>query len=323
MARLEKRAARLVADFRSALEGCVDPISFGVGWDGAIYVAAHRSTERLTIDEGGSFPKSKHDAPTDYIVLCVKNEASRSMTVAGVPAAVTYVQPYLDGVLLAGARCRWRPEGPEQNAFAVDWSGKEVARFVIGDGVNDLRVTPTGKLWASYFDEGVLGNYGWNGPGPRPLGKAGLVRFGATGTIELEYDRKVANTDYISDAYAMNVVSEDDVWVYFHTEFPLVRVLGGGGRDPRRSRPLLRRLQDPGARTDRRAQTRPLDGGHGAVRVHRQRRSASRQRPLVRYSGQALPPSGSTRLRARELVTPSPVRQRDEAPGAVPDARAD
>lgn len=135
-----------------------------------------------------------------------------------------FVQPFDDGVLMAGARCRWRPEGAEKNAVAMDWSGNVLGRWTLGDGIQDLRVTPNGTIWASYFDEGVFGNYGWGHPGPPTIGGAGLVAFGPNGERCFEYDAEAAGTDSICDAYAMNVAGDDEVWVYFYTEFPIVRI---------------------------------------------------------------------------------------------------
>jgi len=36
-----------------------------------------------------------------------------------------------------------------------------------------------------------------------------------------------AGTDAICDAYAMNVVDDDDVWLYFYTKFPIVHISNG------------------------------------------------------------------------------------------------
>jgi hypothetical protein len=53
--------------------------------------------------------------------------------------------------------------------------------FTIGDGVQDVRTTPGGDVWVSYFDEGVFGNYRWSPPGPEPIGAPGLVAFDPLG----------------------------------------------------------------------------------------------------------------------------------------------
>jgi hypothetical protein len=214
--------AKLVVDLREALEGWSDPIAFGVGLDGAVYAAAHRSHEPLVVHESGaSFPKSRFDAPTDYLVLRWKAGDLRQV-VARETIAVSYVQPYAKGVLLTGARCVLTEDGPETNAAAIDWSGRELARFTLGDGIADVRVAGD-TIWVSYFDEGVFGNYGWK----EPLGAAGLVAFGLRGEKLWSYDPRTAGTDMISDAYALNVAGESDAWVYFYTEFPIVRIHEG------------------------------------------------------------------------------------------------
>lgn len=221
--------ATLLADLRPALEGWADPVAYGVGYDGAVFAAAReRSTEGLYVD--GMFPKSRFDRPIDYRVVRSEGGHVRTVTVRDVPLVVSFVQPFPGGVLLVGARCRWRPEGPEQNAFVVNWNGEVVRRFTIGDGVQDVRVTADGRVWASYFDEGVFGNYGWGNPGPAPIGSTGLVEFDGTGAVRFTYDAAEARTDSICDAYAINLADDGSIWVYFYTEFPIVRVGAAGYR---------------------------------------------------------------------------------------------
>jgi hypothetical protein len=109
------------------------------------------------------------------------------------------------GVLLVGARCRWTADSVERNAVVYDWDGREVRRFTLGDGIADVRTTSDGTIWASYFDEGIFGNHGWNHPGPTPIGAPGLVAFDQQGDARWSYDAKKARTDSICDAYALNV----------------------------------------------------------------------------------------------------------------------
>ena len=40
-----------------------------------------------------------------------------------------------------------------------------------------MQVDSLGRIWVSYADEGVYGNFGWGQPGPPPVGAAGLVCF--------------------------------------------------------------------------------------------------------------------------------------------------
>jgi hypothetical protein len=199
----ETLTARLAADLRVALEGWPEPVIAGSGPDGAIYAAARRST--------------------DYLVVRWREGETRSLVVPGLGVEASFVQPFANGVLLAAARCHWRPEGAEKNAVAVDWSGKTIDQFTLGDGIQDLRVTSDGTIWVSYFDEGVFGNYGWQ----EPMGMSGLVSFAKSGERRFAYDSGAARTDDICDAYAMNVAGPSDVWVYFYTEFPIVRILDG------------------------------------------------------------------------------------------------
>lgn len=214
--------AKLVADLHDVLEGWSDAVAFGVGLDGAIYASAHRAHESLVVQENGAtFPKSRFDEPTDYLIVRWKDGELRKI-VARETIAVRYVQPYPNGVLLVGARCVYRQSGPEQNAVAIDWSGREIARFTLGDGIADVRTT-SDAIWVSFFDEGVFGNYGWN----KPLGEDGLVSFDLHGEKRWAYDAAAARTGTISDAYALNVAADDDVWVYFYTDFPIVRIHRG------------------------------------------------------------------------------------------------
>ncbi len=217
--------ARHLVDLSAALDGYPDPVSFGVDCQGAIWATARRSTEKATLTKGGAiFPKSKLATPTEHVVLCWKDNAVERLTVVDEETVFSYVQPWPGGALLVGARCYWRATGAEKNALAVTWSGKKLGRFTFGDGIEDVRATPNGTIWVSYFDEGVFGNYGWNDPGPAPVGAAGLCSFKPDGEIDFRYDGDVAKTDSICDAYALNVAGDDDVWIYFYTEFSIVRI---------------------------------------------------------------------------------------------------
>src|SRR5260370_20638010 len=169
--------AEPLADFGPALAGWEAPSAFGVGYDGAVYAVARRpSSEALTEERGGAiFSKSVLVDPADYVMLRSDRGQLRTVEVRGVPVVVSFVQPFPGGFLLAGARCHWRPAGPEENAMLVDWKGMVERTFTIGDGVQDVRTAPEGDLWVSYFDEGVFGNYGWSPPGPEPIGAPGLV----------------------------------------------------------------------------------------------------------------------------------------------------
>lgn len=125
------------------------------------------------------------------------------------------------GLLVVGARSSYRGQGDfDRNARAFDASGKLERAFLLGDGISDVQVTEDGQIWTGYFDEGVFGNRGWN----EPVGAKGLLCWAPEGKCVFEFDAAAAGTDDICDVYALNVASNQDAWVYFYTDFALVRV---------------------------------------------------------------------------------------------------
>lgn len=217
--------ARLLVDLSHEFEGYGDLAAFGVSCDGAVFAVARASTEDPYVDRGiGRFPKSRLNRPADYLVVAWHDGKIRKVILPSEPVVISFVQPMSAGILLVGSRCHWRPEGPEKNAVIYDWTGHEGQRLTLGDGLEDVRTTTDGTIWASYFDEGVFGNYGWGQPGPTPIGAPGLVAFDDRGEIQWSYDSAAAGTDSICDAYALNVRGPNDVWLYFYTEFSLVQL---------------------------------------------------------------------------------------------------
>jgi hypothetical protein len=219
-------AAKLVTDLGPSFGPWLDVVAFGVGMDGSIYAAA-RQREGILEDTGGGVLRKTPPEGILFMVLGWKEGKLQKLVQERQPLDVSFVQPYPGGILLAAARCPRRPEGAERNAVALDWKGLELRRLTLGDGIQDIRVAGDGMIWTSYFDEGVFGNYGWGRPGPEPIGASGLVAFTQQGKVQWSYDSDAAGTDSICDAYAMNVAGDDDVWLYFYTEFPIVRITGG------------------------------------------------------------------------------------------------
>lgn len=124
-----------------------------------------------------------------------------------------FIQRTRDGVLFVTARQR----DEEPNAWVMSDSGRVLRRLSLGDGLSDVRVSPAGKIWTAYFDEGVFGVGD---------GTAGLVARDGGGRKVWAYDALKAGTDDIADVYAFNLVAEDEAWVYFYAPFSIVRWLG-------------------------------------------------------------------------------------------------
>ncbi|HEY0469796.1 MAG TPA: hypothetical protein VGC79_36650 [Polyangiaceae bacterium] len=138
-----------------------------------------------------------------------------------------FVQRAKGGFMFVAARA---PDD-EANAWWADDALKSERPLLLGDGIADVRVAPSGKIWTAYFDEGVFGG---------GLGTGGLLEFDASGRKRWAHDAEKAGTDEIADVYALNLAAEDDVWLYFYTPFSIVRWL--------RKRPTVWQTRVQGAR---------------------------------------------------------------------------
>ncbi|WP_409466451.1 hypothetical protein [Amycolatopsis sp. GA6-003] len=118
------------------------------------------------------------------------------------------VQPLPGGrVLVAGARCDWRPE---RNAIVYDAEGEAVAEQTFGDGIGHVQATGSGEIWVGCFE------------------RSGPVRFSADLTEEWRYPWSAQMAwGYVPDCYALNV-DGDTAWACFYPDWPIVRIRAGG-----------------------------------------------------------------------------------------------
>jgi len=157
----------------------------------------------------------------------------REILIEGETFHYSYVQPLGEELLLVGARCYYYGrDNYDLNAAVFSHEGRPQRRFLLGDGIQDVQTTPGGLIWTSFFDEGVFGNYGWE----RPVGESGLIAWDRNGI------RVFTNSEAdIADCYALNVVSDEQVWVYYYADFKLCALSGPADRpnvsflDPNRS----------------------------------------------------------------------------------------
>jgi len=137
-----------------------------------------------------------------------------------VDAAFPFIQPLVeDSTLIVSGRCHYRNGDPEHNAVIYDEHGQAIRRMVFGDGIEDVQVGLDQRIWVSYFDEGVFGNYGWPSP---PMGADGLLCFDMDGQIAWRFHAP-GGFDSMADCYALNVTN-DAAWVYYYTDFPVIQV---------------------------------------------------------------------------------------------------
>lgn len=170
-----------------------------------------------------SFPDPVTGTGVPVRVVTYTPQVAAMVRIDDLRLAHCHVQPLPDGrVLLVAARCRWRAGGADRNAVIFTPDGAVSRRGTFGDGIAHVLTTPSGKTWVGYFDEGIFGNFGWQGPGPEPIGAAGIVRF--TADLQPEWRYPSGNgVEPIDDCYALNVVGET-AWSTYYSDFPVVRI---------------------------------------------------------------------------------------------------
>jgi hypothetical protein len=205
------------------LIGDGEVVAFNVGHDGVIYLVIALRPLDYKIEQPGwaIFAKTVPEQPQNYRIVGLDGpQPILDITIEGVRLNVHDVQPLADELLLVCGRSYYRgPDDFDKNGRVYTRSGEFVREFLLGDGIQSVQTTPGGVIWTSYFDEGVFGNFGWN----NPIGSSGLVAWDSAGNKQYKYQPS-ADLDAIADCYALNVESEDDIWLYYYTEFPLVRL---------------------------------------------------------------------------------------------------
>ncbi len=191
----------------------------------AIFAVAKKEVDYRTFRSGASFSKIKPDTRQDYSVFITSDEGAIHLTdIVGEEFNIHHIQPLSKNrLLLVCARSRWRSGTDfDCNGRIYGADGVFQKEILLGDGIQDVQVTTHGKIWTSYFDEGVFGNYGWNDP----VGSSGLIAWKANGEKVYEYS-PMHGLDVICDCYALNVESDNTTWCYYLDEFPLVKIKDG------------------------------------------------------------------------------------------------
>lgn len=175
----------------------------------------------LVLIEEGKPPRPPREAGIDSIVawrntppkarhlIFEDGPFRRAVTFEGSTTLTAFhVQPFEGGWLLGETR---------GGTGVYDEKGKLQRVLDLGDASNDIQTTPTGHIWVSYFDEGVFGS---------GIGQHGLVCFDREGKPLFKYSEfaEKNNLPFVDDCYALNVVDEDEVWLSYYTDFPLVLI---------------------------------------------------------------------------------------------------
>jgi hypothetical protein len=202
-------------------------VAFNVGHDGTQYfvVARNPLDYRIVQPDGASFAKTRPEEPQSYRVVGLSHgEISLDVAIGEEEFNIHEVQPLsADEILLVCGRSYYRgPDDYDLNARVYSRDGNFIRAFLLGDGIQTVQATSKGVIWASYFDEGVFGNFGWQ----QPIGASGLVAWDSNGIKVFEF-QPAEGLDSICDCYALNVACDSDVWFYYYMDFPLVRLRNG------------------------------------------------------------------------------------------------
>ncbi len=112
---------------------------FSVGWDLKIYLLFKQTAEFQD--------KITAKTPADYTVVELKMDwaGGEILDMAVFPLGrlkfqFHYLRAIGEDFLLFRARCAYRENGPEQNAWTVSRNGAVLSRFCLGDGIQDCVV---------------------------------------------------------------------------------------------------------------------------------------------------------------------------------------
>lgn len=195
---------------------------FSVGWNRNIYLLLEQST--------GNQDEDWLKAPSIYTVVEIKMDWKEQRVLETTLFLLGllnfqfhFLRPIGNHFLLLGARCAYREDGPDQNAWIVSRNGTVRSRLCLGDGIQNCIVKADGTIITGYFDEGVFGNYGWADPKCKhgcipPVGDCGVAAFTPEG-VPLWKNR----THPIYDCYAISLDEQENLWYYYYDEFRLVR----------------------------------------------------------------------------------------------------
>lgn len=198
-------------------------VAFNVGADNLIYIVLALNPLDYRHEENQfSFAKSVPDRPQSYRVMALDGGSLQyAVELEDVPLNIQDVQPLPDSELLLACCRSYRrsPDDFDKNGLIYSRQGLLVREILLGDGIQRLQSTAQGLIWTGFFDEGVFGNYGWD----EPIGASGLIAWNSLGEKQYEFEA-IDGLRPMCDCYALNVVSDDEIWCYYYDTFPLVRI---------------------------------------------------------------------------------------------------
>jgi len=167
------------------------------------------------IDKGGaSFAKQRADEPNYYRIHYSLDDQWLTVDIESTHRNVHVVQPLgTEQWLLVCCRAS---SPTDRNALVTDCYGRIVHSFHAGDGIEGVQATADGRIWCSFFDQGIFNDM--------EMGQSGLVCLDSQGNKLFDYGQIVEQSDEVSDCYALNVRDKHETWLYYYTNFPLVAI---------------------------------------------------------------------------------------------------
>jgi hypothetical protein len=209
--------ASKLADFAEIIgqRHCIDA-TVGPQLEPVILSLASPLDYRFERTDGTSFAKQRADHPNQYAIHFRAGEHWLEVALPETKENYHSAQPLGQDHWLA---VRGRSGGDNDcNAHVFDASGRRLRSFPAGDGIQEVQADEAGKIWVSYFDEGVFGDC--------QLSHSGLVCLDDQGRCVFDF-LKVPHScvSSMADCYALNVCSSREVWLCYYTDFPLVQLL--------------------------------------------------------------------------------------------------
>jgi hypothetical protein len=209
-------------DLASHLEG-FDVVSISVGPKGELYVLVVTTPAEYHMGDIYKAPLVKlwADRPHDFRILRYDGHDIVRHDLREQIWNFHYVQPLPpDELLLVIARSRHYTDGTfDLNVKAFTPDGTQKREFLLGDGILDVQTTGDGRIWTSYYDEGIFGNFGWK----KPVGVSGFVQWDRYGNRLYEFVPPKGFSAPVT-GYGLNGVSDTEMWCCYYTDFPLVRI---------------------------------------------------------------------------------------------------
>jgi hypothetical protein len=197
---------RVHAHLRPPLAGDV-LVTASVGASGEAITLWANPDDRQALLTPSGLAESCARRPVAARVVIQTASTAAVAPIAALDVPFCLIQPLPDGrILVVGAR------GGAAVVFNAD--GEPVRRCSVGDGIEHVLTTPSGRVWIGYFDEGVYGG--------DPVTQRGIVRFNADLEPEWKFPYD-AGLGPVDDCYSLNVDAET-AWSCYYSSFPIVRI---------------------------------------------------------------------------------------------------